>query len=69
MGLFSRKPEVLLPDPTRTTWSVQMAGTCSNRHKVEATCSISARNGALGQYACSGTCACGADVALTGWVG
>lgn len=69
MGLFTRKTATPSPDPTRTTWSVELTGTCADGHQVSTTTQINARNGSMGSYCADGSCSCGADVHLTGWVG
>lgn len=69
MGLFSRKPEVQLPDPTRSTYDVELSGTCCSGHQISTTHRVSVQRGTMGPYTASAQCTCGADVDLTGWVG
>jgi len=69
MGLFSRKPEVPLPDPTRSTYDVKLSGTCCGGHAVSTTYTVSVLRGTMGEFNASAQCTCGADVDLTGWVG
>ena len=66
MALFSRKPVMPIPDPTRTTWT----GRCSGGHQCSTTMQVSARNGAMGPVSSAGQCGtCNSDVVVTGQIG
>lgn len=70
MALFGRKPAMPIPDPTRTTWTVHMSGTCCGGHRVSTTRQVSARNGAMGPVSSAGQCGtCNSDVVVTGQIG
>jgi hypothetical protein len=66
----SRQPAAPQPDPTRTTWSVQMTGTCCGGHQCSTTMQVSAVNGSMGTVTACGQCGtCNSDVDLTGYIG
>jgi hypothetical protein len=69
MAMFGRKPAAPLPDPTRSTYNVELSGTCCGGHKVSTTHQVKVLRGTMGKYTASAQCTCGADVDLTGWVG
>jgi hypothetical protein len=67
MAFLSRTPP---PNPTRTTWTVEMTGTCGGGHKCSTTTQVNAVNGSMGAVTASGQCGtCNSDVNLTGHTG
>lgn len=67
--MFGRKPAAPVPDPTRISWTVELTGRCCSGHQVSITTQVVSRTGSMGQVTASGSCNCGADVDLTGWIG